>query len=88
VRTRRTQTSLQNTAAGRVAQVVDTVFVQIEFEKYLDSFYSLEFEKRKPFTGSCYHGQLVLNLDRRRKFVDLIERLVVSKSDPLRYRRL
>ena len=33
------------------------VLVQIELEKYLGSFRTLRFGERKPFTGSCYHGQ-------------------------------
>ena len=36
------------------------VLVQIELEKYLGSFRTLRFGERKPFTGSCYHGQLDL----------------------------
>jgi hypothetical protein len=34
------------------------VLVQIELEKYLGSFHTLRFGESKPFTGSCYHGQL------------------------------
>ena len=34
------------------------VLVQIELEKYLGSFGTLRFGARKPFTGSCYRGQL------------------------------
>jgi hypothetical protein len=36
------------------------VLVQIELEKYLGSFYTLRFGARKPYTGTCYHGQLDL----------------------------
>jgi hypothetical protein len=36
------------------------VLVQIELDKYLGSFRSLRSGERKPFTGSCYHGQLDL----------------------------
>src|SRR5271166_527128 len=36
------------------------VLVQIQLEKYLVSFHSLRFGERKPFTGSCHHGQLDL----------------------------
>ncbi len=36
------------------------VLVQIELDKYLGSFHTLRFGKCKPFTGSCYHGQLDL----------------------------
>ena len=36
------------------------VLVQIQLEKYLGSFHSLRFGERKPFTGSCHHGQLDL----------------------------
>jgi hypothetical protein len=36
------------------------VLVQIELEKYLGSFRSLRFGEKKPFTGSCHHGQLDL----------------------------
>jgi len=34
--------------------------MQIELEKYLGSFQSFRFGKNKPFTGTCYHGQLDL----------------------------
>jgi hypothetical protein len=36
------------------------VLVQIELSQYLGSFHNLRFGKRKPFTGSFYHGQLDL----------------------------
>ena len=36
------------------------VLVQIELEKYLGSFQSFRFGKNKPFTGTCYHGELDL----------------------------
>ena len=36
------------------------VLVQIELEKYLGPFNTLRFGESKPFTGSCYHGQLDL----------------------------
>jgi hypothetical protein len=36
------------------------VLVQIEVDQYLGSFRTLRFGQRKPFTGSCYHGQLDL----------------------------
>jgi hypothetical protein len=36
------------------------VLVQIELEKYLGSFRTFRFGKKKPFTGTCYHGQLDL----------------------------
>ena len=36
------------------------VLVQIELEKYVGSFHTLVFGKRRPFTGSCYKGQLDL----------------------------
>jgi hypothetical protein len=36
------------------------VLVQIELEKYIGSFRALRFGERKPFTGSCFHGQLDL----------------------------
>jgi len=36
------------------------VLVRIELEKYLGSFHTLRFGEKKPFTGSCYHGQLDL----------------------------
>jgi hypothetical protein len=36
------------------------VLVQIELEKYLGSFHTLRFGESKPFTRSCYHGQLDL----------------------------
>jgi hypothetical protein len=36
------------------------VLVQIELDQYLGSFRTLRFGQRKPFTGSCYHGQLDL----------------------------
>jgi hypothetical protein len=38
------------------------VLVQIELEKYVGSFHTLVFGKRRPFTGSCYKGQLDLFL--------------------------
>ena len=36
------------------------VLVQIELEKYLGSFHTLRFGEKKPFTGTCFHGQLDL----------------------------
>jgi hypothetical protein len=36
------------------------VLVQIELEKYIGSFRTLRFGESKPFTGSCFHGQLDL----------------------------
>jgi hypothetical protein len=36
------------------------VLVQIELDQYLGSFRTLRFGQSKPFTGSCYHGQLDL----------------------------
>jgi len=36
------------------------VLIQIELEKYLGSFQSFRFGKNKPFTGTCYRGQLDL----------------------------
>jgi hypothetical protein len=36
------------------------LLVQIELEKYLGSFHTLRFRESKPFTGSCFHGQLDL----------------------------
>jgi hypothetical protein len=36
------------------------VLVQIELEKCLGSFQSFRFGKNKPFTGTCYNGQLDL----------------------------
>jgi hypothetical protein len=36
------------------------VLVRIELDKYLGSFHTLRFGKRKPFIGSCHHGQLDL----------------------------
>jgi hypothetical protein len=36
------------------------VLVQIELDRYLGSFHHLRFGRSKPFTGSCYHGQLDL----------------------------
>jgi hypothetical protein len=36
------------------------VLVQIELEKNLGSFQSFRFGRNKPFTGTCYHGQLDL----------------------------
>jgi hypothetical protein len=46
------------------AQTVDKqssqyrVLFQIELEKCLGSFQSFRFGKNKPFTGTCYNGQL------------------------------
>ena len=37
------------------------VLVQIELEKCLGSFQSFRFGNNKPFTGTCYHGQLDLS---------------------------
>ena len=42
------------------------VLVQIELAKYMGSFHTLRFGEKKPFTGSCYHGQLDLLLQRSR----------------------
>jgi hypothetical protein len=36
------------------------VLVQIELEKFIGSFRTLRFGESKPFTGSCFHGQLDL----------------------------
>jgi hypothetical protein len=36
------------------------VLVEIELEKYIGSFRTLRFGESKPFTGSCFHGQLDL----------------------------
>jgi hypothetical protein len=52
------------------------VLVQIELEKYLGSFRTLRFGETKPFTGTCYHGQLDL-------FYYRDPRLKAGKSFPL-----
>ena len=44
------------TAAKQSSQF--RVLVQIELDKYLGLFHTLRFGERKPFTGSCYRGQL------------------------------
>jgi hypothetical protein len=36
------------------------VLVQIERDKYLGAYRTLRFGESKPFTGTCYHGQLDL----------------------------
>jgi hypothetical protein len=36
------------------------VLVQIELENYLGSFQAFRFGKKRPFTGTCYHGRLDL----------------------------
>jgi hypothetical protein len=52
------------------------VLVQIETEKYLGSFRTLRFGESKPFTGSCFHGQLDL-------FYYRDPELKIGKSFPL-----
>jgi hypothetical protein len=52
------------------------VLVQIELEKYMGSFHTLRFGEKKPFTGSCHHGQLDL-------FYYRDPGLTVGKSFPL-----
>ena len=36
------------------------VLVRIELGNYMGSLHTLRFGEKKPFTGSCHHGQLDL----------------------------